>query len=124
MSRPSTAMSPGGLALLSPDTLICSCTGRSTSVSELVSTAVTDGSSAHVVFVSTTTSRIARKIRTRRERAIFNSKYRTSKPKQTSPVLIDRTHTAVFIKLHFLLFVFHRFQEGGCLFRAHFAFLF
>ena len=45
-ATPPNDISVDGLALASPVTLICNCTGPSTSVSELVRTAVTVGASA------------------------------------------------------------------------------
>src|SRR5207253_3274132 len=45
MSSPSTVMSAGGEEFRTPLTLICNSTGSPTPVSELLRTAVTDGSS-------------------------------------------------------------------------------
>src|SRR5438045_3489625 len=124
MSSPSTAISLGGVAPESPVTLICNWTGRSTSVSELVKTAVTVGASARAAFVVARASRIANKSLTMRERAIFKPNIAIQTGNKTSPVVIDRTHAPVFIKLHFPLLVFHRFEQESGLFWTHLALLF
>ena len=82
--------------------------------SELVRTAVTEGSSAPAgpVRAARTTAAIPRKAR----RLFLKNEWYIG---DWLPVIIDRTRTLAFIKLHSPLFVLHRLQEKLSLLLAH-----
>src|ERR1043166_2192454 len=118
MSRPSTAISRGGLTFDEPLTLICNWTICPTAVLELLNTAVTLGPSAQTGSAATN-AQIARTIRRRKR---FR-RFRNMRARRLLPILIDMTRCPAFIQLHPLLFILHRLQKHLRLLLTHLAFL-